>query len=89
MIIILKRAINYILENGLYALVETSKGKITLNLEFEKTPATVGNFIALCEGEMENSSKDLGVPYYTNMKFHLEQELVILVTNLTTNFILT
>jgi FKBP-type peptidyl-prolyl cis-trans isomerase len=58
------------MENGLYALVETSKGKITLNLEFEKTPATVGNFIALCEGEMENSSKDLGVPYYNNMKFH-------------------
>ena len=58
------------MENGLYAIVETSKGKITLNLEFEKTPATVGNFIALCEGEMENSSKDLGVPYYNNMKFH-------------------
>ena len=58
------------MENGLYAIVETSKGKITLNLEFEKTPATVGNFIALSEGEMENSSKDLGVPYYNNMKFH-------------------
>ena len=43
---------------------------ISLNLEFEKTPATVGNFVALCEGEMKNSSKDLGVPYYNNMKFH-------------------
>jgi FKBP-type peptidyl-prolyl cis-trans isomerase len=58
------------MENGLYAIVETSKGNITLNLEFEKTPATVGNFVALCEGEMKNSSKDLGVPYYNNMKFH-------------------
>jgi len=58
------------MENGLYALVETSKGNITLNLEFEKTPATVGNFVALCEGEMENTSKDLGDPYYNNMKFH-------------------
>lgn len=58
------------MENGLYAIVETSKGEITLNLEFEKTPATVGNFVALCEGEMKNSSKDLGVPYYDNMKFH-------------------
>ena len=58
------------MENGLYAIVETSKGEITLNLEFEKTPATVGNFVALCEGEMKNSSKDIGVPYYDNMKFH-------------------
>jgi FKBP-type peptidyl-prolyl cis-trans isomerase len=58
------------MENGLYAIVETSKGNISLNLEFEKTPATVGNFVALCEGEMKNSSKDLGVPYYNNMKFH-------------------
>lgn len=58
------------MENGLYAIVKTSKGNITLNLEFEKTPATVGNFVALCEGEMKNSSKDLGVPYYNNMKFH-------------------
>ena len=58
------------MENGLYAIVKTSKGNITLNLEFEKTPATVGNFVALCEGEMKNSSKDLGVPYYNNLKFH-------------------
>jgi peptidyl-prolyl cis-trans isomerase A (cyclophilin A) len=58
------------MENGLYAIVNTSKGEITLNLEFEKTPATVGNFVALCEGEMKNSSKDIGVPYYDNMKFH-------------------
>ncbi len=58
------------MENGLYAIVKTSKGNITLNLEFVKTPATVGNFVALCEGEMKNSSKDLGVPYYNNLKFH-------------------
>jgi FKBP-type peptidyl-prolyl cis-trans isomerase len=58
------------MKNGLYAIVNTSKGNITLNLEFEKTPATVGNFVALCEGEMKNSSKDLGVPYYKNLKFH-------------------
>ena len=58
------------MKNGLYAIVKTSKGNITLNLEFEKTPATVGNFVALCEGEIKNSSKDLGVPYYNNMKFH-------------------
>jgi FKBP-type peptidyl-prolyl cis-trans isomerase len=58
------------MKNGLYAIVKTSKGNITLNLEFEKTPATVGNFVSLCEGEMKNSSKDLGVPYYNNLKFH-------------------
>ena len=58
------------MDNGLYAIFETSKGNITLNLEFEKTPGTVGNFVSLCEGTMKNTSQDLGIPYYDNMKFH-------------------
>jgi cyclophilin family peptidyl-prolyl cis-trans isomerase len=45
------------MKNGLYAIVKTSKGNITLNLEFEKTPATVGNFVALCEGRNEKFVK--------------------------------
>jgi len=32
------------MENGLYAKLNTTKGTILLQLEFEKTPGTVGNF---------------------------------------------
>ncbi len=58
------------MNNGIYAKFTTSKGDILVNLEFEKTPGTVGNFIALAEGNMENSSKKQGTPYYNGLKFH-------------------
>ncbi len=58
------------MNNGLYAKIKTSKGDILLNLEFEKTPATVGNFVALAEGNLENSAKPQGTKYYDGLKFH-------------------
>ncbi|MEN8125451.1 MAG: peptidylprolyl isomerase [Bacteroidota bacterium] len=58
------------MDNGLYAKVKTSKGDILLNLEFEKTPGTVGNFIALAEGNIENTAKPQGKKYYDGLKFH-------------------
>ena len=54
----------------LLAHIETSSGKITVSLEFEKTPGTVGNFVALAEGQIENSVKNQGIPYYDGLKFH-------------------
>jgi FKBP-type peptidyl-prolyl cis-trans isomerase len=58
------------MENGLYAKINTTKGAILLNLEFEKTPGTVGNFVALAEGNLENDQKAQGTPYYDGLKFH-------------------
>ena len=58
------------MENGLYAKFTTSKGEILVNLELEKAPGTVGNFVALAEGNLENSSKPQGTPYYDGLKFH-------------------
>jgi FKBP-type peptidyl-prolyl cis-trans isomerase len=59
-----------IMIDGLYAKFNTNKGTITVNLTFEKTPGTVGNFVALAEGNMENSVKPQGKPYYDGLKFH-------------------
>ncbi|MBZ9786180.1 peptidylprolyl isomerase [Psychroflexus sp. CAK57W] len=58
------------MENGIYAHFNTEKGKITVQLTFDKTPGTVGNFIGLAEGKIENSAKDLGTPYYDGLIFH-------------------
>lgn len=58
------------MQDGLYAKFNTSKGAITVALEYQKTPGTVGNFVALAEGNLENSAKPQGNPYYDGLKFH-------------------
>ena len=58
------------MNNGIYAKFTTSKGDILVQLEQEKVPGTVGNFVALAEGNLENSVKDQGTPYYDGLKFH-------------------
>ena len=55
------------MDNGLYAKFNTSKGEILVKLEFEKIPGTVGNFVALAEGKLENNSKPQGTPYYNGL----------------------
>lgn len=58
------------MQDGLYAKFHTSKGEILVNLEFQKTPGTVGNFVGLAEGQLENDAKPMGKPYYDGLKFH-------------------
>jgi len=58
------------MDNGIYAKFKTPKGEILVNLEYKKTPGTVGNFVALAEGNLENSAKEQGNPYYDGLKFH-------------------
>jgi len=59
------------LNNGLYAKFKTSKGDILIELEYQKTPGTVGNFVALAEGnhpEVTEAHKDK--KYYDGLIFH-------------------
>ena len=58
------------MKEGLFAIISTSKGVIKIKLEFEKTPGTVGNFVGLSIGEIKNSIKPIGTPYYDGLKFH-------------------
>lgn len=58
------------MENGIYAKFNTSKGEIVVKLTHDLTPGTVGNFVALAEGNMENKVKPQGVKYYDGLSFH-------------------
>ena len=58
------------MQDGLYAKFTTSKGEILVSLEYQKTPGTVGNFVALAQGNLENAVKKQGQPYYNGLNFH-------------------
>lgn len=58
------------MENGIYAKFNTDKGVIVVKLTHDKTPGTVGNFVALAEGKLENKVKPQGQPYYDGLSFH-------------------
>lgn len=58
------------MENGIYAKFNTSKGSILVKLTHDLTPGTVGNFVGLAEGNLENDAKPQGKPYYDGLKFH-------------------
>jgi len=55
--------------DGIYAHLQTNKGKIVVELAYKKAPLTVINFIALSEGT-KKSNKDIGVPFYDGISFH-------------------
>jgi len=58
------------MQDGIYAKFNTTKGEILVKLTHDKTPGTVGNFVALAEGNLENGAKPQGKPYYDGLKFH-------------------
>ncbi len=58
--------------DGMFAVFETTKGKITVQLEYKKAPVTVANFVSLVEGTNASvaDTKLKGKPYYDGLKFH-------------------
>ncbi|GHC59783.1 peptidylprolyl isomerase [Ulvibacter litoralis] len=58
------------MQDGIYAKITTEKGEILGKLTYKETPGTVGNFVALAEGNLENKAKPQGTPYYDGLKFH-------------------
>ena len=60
------------LKDGLYAQFNTSKGIIICELEFEKTPLTVANFVGLAEGtkNLGGGAGKGGAKFYDGLNFH-------------------
>ena len=58
------------MQDGIYAKFNTAKGSILVKLTHDKTPGTVGNFVGLAEGQLENKAKPMGSPFYNGLKFH-------------------
>lgn len=56
--------------DGIYAKIKTTKGMITVKLEYQKAPMTVANFCALAEGKMKNKVTPEGTPYFDGISFH-------------------
>ncbi len=54
-------------KEGVFAVMETSKGEILLELYYKQTPLTVTNFVGLAEGTLDATK---GKPYYDGLKFH-------------------
>lgn len=62
------------LPNGLYAIFNTSMGRITARLYEKDTPVTVENFVALAQGARATRNPKTGAmaktPLYNNITFH-------------------
>ena len=54
-------------KEGVFAIMETSKGDIVLELFYKQTPLTVTNFVGLAEGTLDATN---GKPFYDGLKFH-------------------
>lgn len=54
-------------KDGVFAIMQTSKGDIILELYYDKTPLTVTNFVGLAEGKLDATK---GKPFYDGLKFH-------------------
>ena len=61
--------------DGLYAEFYTNKGVIVCELEFERAPLTVTNFVGLAEGTKDSNKH--GKPFYDGLTFHRAEDIVI------------
>lgn len=60
-------------EPGLYAVIDTSMGRMVAALFEDKAPITVSNFIALAQGQvatLDKAGKPVQRPYFDGLTFH-------------------
>lgn len=54
-------------KDGVFAIIETPKGNVVLELYYKDTPLTVINFVGLAEGTLDAAK---GKHFYDGLKFH-------------------
>lgn len=54
-------------KDGVFAVIDTAKGQIVLELYYKQTPLTVTNFVGLAEGTLDAAK---GKHFYDGLKFH-------------------
>lgn len=54
-------------KDGVFAIMETTRGNIVLELYYKHTPLTVINFVGLAEGTLDAAR---GKPFYDGLTFH-------------------
>lgn len=54
-------------KNGVFAVIETTRGEVVCELFYKDTPLTVTNFVGLAEGTLTAAK---GKPFYDGLKFH-------------------
>ncbi|MDR3311938.1 MAG: peptidylprolyl isomerase [Spirochaetaceae bacterium] len=54
-------------KDGVFAIMQTSKGDVVLEFFYQQTPLTVVNFVGLAEGKLVAAK---GKPFYDGLKFH-------------------
>jgi len=58
------------MQDGIYADFSTNKGRISVLLDYKKTPMSVANFVGLAEGTITNATYPLGKPFYNGSIWH-------------------
>ncbi|MFM8596487.1 MAG: peptidylprolyl isomerase [Flavobacteriales bacterium] len=58
------------LADGIYVKFTTNKGEILCQLEYQKVPMTVANFVGLTEGNLKVNDKVIDKPFFDGLLFH-------------------
>ncbi len=58
------------LPEGIYADLNTNRGTITLNIDYQNVPMTSANFIGLAEGVIKNNAVKPGKSFYNGSIWH-------------------
>jgi peptidylprolyl isomerase len=58
------------LKDGLYAEMNTTRGRLLISLEFQRAPLTVANFVGLAEGTIAFENRPAKRPFYDGLTFH-------------------